>query len=108
MTDDCNKTVEAGFGAAHGYGSLADVPLLQTVLCKHKGTTWSEIFEITKFAYSKNGKCVYLRSMFGIPGNQVTNYFWRDVADLDAKYVVFDVMSHNDQRSARAATKRPD
>lgn len=71
---------------------LADVPLLTTVLCKHKGTTWSEIFEITKFAYSKNGKCVYLRLMTGMPGMQVLNYFWRDVADLDAKFEVFDIM----------------
>ena len=73
-----------------GYGPLSEVPLLQIVLCKHKDTTWSELFELTKFAYSKNGKCVYLRSMFGMPGNQVINYFWRDVADLDAKYEVFD------------------
>ena len=84
MTDETNNQC-----------SLADVPLLQTVLCKHKGATLSEIFEITKFAYSKNGKCVFLRSMFGMPGNQVTNYFWRDVAELDSKYVVFDVMGQN-------------
>lgn len=71
---------------------LSDVPPLTAVLCKHKGTTWSEIFELTKFAYSKNGKCIYLRSTFGMPGNQVTNFFWRDVADLDAKFEVFDVM----------------
>lgn len=72
--------------------TLADVPLLTTVLCKHRGTAWSEIFEIVKLAYSKNGKCVYLRSMTGMPGNQVTNYFWRDVADLDAKFEVFDAV----------------
>lgn len=71
---------------------LADVSLLTTVLCKHKGTTWSEIFEITKFAYSQNGKCVYLRTMTGMPGVQVLNYFWRDVIDLDAKWEVFDEM----------------
>lgn len=70
---------------------LSDVPLLTTVLCKYKGTTWSEIFELTKFAYSKNGKCVYLRTVTGMPGLQVMNYFWRDVAQLETKWEVFDM-----------------
>jgi hypothetical protein len=72
---------------------LSELPLLQTVLCKHKGSAMSEIFEITKFAYSKNKKAVYVRTMFGMPGNQVTNYFWRDYEELDDKFEVFELLT---------------
>lgn len=71
---------------------LSDVPLLTIVLCKYKSKILSDIFELTKFAYSRNGKFVYLRTVTGMPGLQVMNYFWRDVVDLDATWEVCDML----------------
>jgi len=69
---------------------LSEIPLMTTVLCKHAKCDWSEIFEITKFAFSKNGIACYIKTSFGMQGREVTHHAWRDVTDLDASYVVID------------------
>lgn len=72
---------------------LSEVPLMQPVLCKNAEATWSEVFEIMKLGLSANEKAVYVRITFGIPGqNTGSQHYWRDVDDMDKKWVVFDTL----------------
>jgi hypothetical protein len=70
---------------------FSEVPLMQSALYKHAGTVWSEVFELVKLGYSDNKKAVYVRKTFGMPGQDSHGqHFWRDVEDMDSKYVLFD------------------
>ena len=77
---------------------LSEIGLMQPVLCKKAGTTWSEVFEIMKLGYSANGLAVYVRMTFGMQGQDThSQHYWRDAADLDEKWEVFDTLSSNHQ-----------
>jgi hypothetical protein len=75
---------------------LSEIGLMQPVLCKHAGASWSEVFEIMKLGYSASGAAVYVRVTYGMQGQSAhSQHYWRDVADLDAKWEVFDTLSSN-------------
>lgn len=75
---------------------ISDVPLMQPVLCKHLGTSSTDIFEIMKLGYSACGKAVYVRITFGMSGQDThSHHYWRDVSDMDAKWDVIDSLNHN-------------
>ncbi len=75
---------------------LSEAPMMQPLLCKNSKAEWSEVFEIMKLGLSANGRAVYVRVMFGMPGQQpVCQHYWRDVADLDAKWELFDTLTPN-------------
>ena len=72
---------------------LSEVAMMKPVLCKHAGTTWSEVFEVMKLGSSANGKAVYVRVTFGMAGQDThSQHYWRDTSDLDAKWEVFDTL----------------
>jgi len=72
---------------------LSEIGLMKPVLCKHAKSSWSEIFEIMKLGYSQNNKAVYVRVTFGMSGQDThSHHYWRDVADLDEKWEVFDTL----------------
>ena len=73
---------------------ISEAPMLKTLLCKNAKAEWSEVFEITKFATSPNGSSVYVRMVFGMPGqNSHIQHFWRDAKDMDARWEVIDVLT---------------
>jgi hypothetical protein len=75
---------------------LSEIGLMQPVLCKNAQAAWSEVFEIMKLSYSSTGKAAYVRITFGMQGQDSRcQHYWRDVADLDAKWEVFDLLSSN-------------
>jgi len=46
-----------------------------------------------KLGYSQNNKAVYVRVTFGMSGQDThSHHYWRDVADLDEKWEVFDTL----------------
>ena len=76
-----------------GSMKISEAPLMQTLLCKRSNTEWSEIFELTKLAHSAASRAVYVRVIFGMPGQApVCLHYWRDVEDLDRKWEIFDVV----------------
>lgn len=81
---------------------LSEIGLMQPVLCKKTGTTWSEVFEIMKLGYSGSGRAVYVRVTFGMQGQDThSQHYWRDAVDLDEKWEVFDTLSSNDHAVGR-------
>lgn len=87
--------------------NLSEVPLMQPVLCKHANTSWSEVFEIMNLGRSENGRAVYVRMTFGMPGQGTHNqHYWRDVEDMDKKWEVFDTLSEIDTSGLDDETKK--
>ncbi|MDD5037423.1 MAG: hypothetical protein PHE55_22075 [Methylococcaceae bacterium] len=77
---------------------ISEAPMMQPILCKNSKAEWSEVFEIMKLGVSENGRAVYVRVIFGMPGQQtVCQNYWRDVADLDNKWEVFDTLTPNEE-----------
>jgi hypothetical protein len=72
---------------------VSEVPLLSPFLAKNAGRDWAEVMEVTKLSYSAGGKAVYLRVVIGVasPVGPIHHY-WREVADLDAKLEVIDLV----------------
>ena len=76
---------------------LSEVGLMQTALCKQADAAYSELFEIMKLNYSPNRRMVYIRITFGMLGqNTGIQHYWREVADLDAKWEVVDILDGED------------
>ena len=74
---------------------LSEVPLMTPVLCKQTNTTWSDVFEITLLGYSANRKAVYMQIASAGPGRASACVpSWRDFAELDNKWVVFDTIGN--------------
>lgn len=75
---------------------LSEIGLMQPVLCTHAGSSWSEVFEIMKLGYSLSGKAVYVRTTFGMPGQDSRcQHYWCDATDLDENWNVLDLLSSN-------------
>ena len=68
---------------------ISKAPMMTPLLCKHKNAQWSEVFEVMKLGISKNGKAAYIRVII----NSNCQHYWRDIADLDGKWEVFDELS---------------
>jgi hypothetical protein len=79
---------------------LSEIGFMQPVLCKHAKASWSEVFEVMKLGCSATGKVVYVRVTFGMPGQDTrSQHYWREVADLDAKWEVLDTLGGNEQKA---------
>lgn len=71
---------------------ISEIPMMRPFLCKHAGADWSSVFEVMKLGLSADAKAVYLRVI--ISGQTVVNS-WRDLEDLDKKWVLFDFVTES-------------
>lgn len=73
---------------------VSEAPMMTPMLCKNAKASWSEVFEIMKLGMSPNGRAVYVRVMFGMPGMPTEcQHYWRDTEDVDNKWEIIDVLS---------------
>ena len=70
---------------------FSELPLMTPALYKHKGATYSDVFEVMKLGYSKNEKSVYIRIGIGLPGQDMRmQHYWRECASCNERYEFID------------------